>query len=168
MRRQRSRFQFWGLLLSLASLITGMPAAAQLRSPGAGVTLVAILHDSVRVQYQFVPRAWSFAQDDAAPLEVLHVFLQWRLRPGQSVQIQSTLDTEHQTRSLLSPSGFVSIRQLTAASSAFAFQLPSATPAVVLGAESEEAPVGRASFLIGLARPNQADGYTIRIAIAVL
>lgn len=157
-------------LFALILLFFVTPAAAQLRSGGASVGLVATLPDSVSVQHQAVPLAQSFAEGEPGGLEVVHVFLHWRLRPGHSVQVQPLLETEGQAAPLAVASGFLSLQQLNLASYLSSFQPPQGKSARLLGTflNEGEKHTGRASLLIGAGRQAQAERPTVRISIAVL
>lgn len=170
MRKMAHPFPLSALLLFLAVLITPSRASSQIPSGVASVALVAILHDSITVRYQSVPAMQLFTPGQVAPEEVLPIFLNWHVRPGQNVHIQSSRETEGETRSLLSTHGFVNVRQIARATHGFSFQPSSKIQALVPGSPmgSEEEPVGGGHLLIAVPLPTGADPYTIRISMAVL
>lgn len=157
---QRRRMAFWGSLLLLVCVAAGSSAAAQLRSLGASIALVATLPDSVTLRPVSVRLPQSFTRGQSAPFEILAVFLHWQLKPGHSVQVQSTLATTEPARPPASPARFLSMRELALASHILVLLPPSETRPLVLAAitDAEEKPVGRAGLLLILPRPRQADG----------
>lgn len=167
-RKKTNPLKAVATVLILAGLTPAIPVRAQLNSQGASVALVATVPASVTLQHRSVPMPGFFAEGEA-PFEVLQVYLQWRLQPGLNLQIQPTVVTETQTRPLLPASGYVGMKQFTLASFAYSFQPPAGTSGVVLGAvaDSEEKPIGRASFLVAAPRAAERE-QTIHISIAVL
>lgn len=165
-----SRVATLSLLLAVFGLLGVTPVAAQFRSRAASVRLTATLPGSVTVQHQAVPLPQSFREGEAPGFEVVHVFLQWNLPPGMSVQLEPWLEEEREARPLLAISGFVGLRELALASHLSAFQPPRGKSARLLGAftDGQEKPAGRASLLVGATAKDSAQLRTIRVAIAIL
>ncbi len=154
--------------VALTLLMHGVPARAQFNSRSASVTLNATLPESLSVRPQFVDVGQT--SDQTTRFEVLHVFFQWRLRPGQSFQVESNLSTAANTEWSPGRSSFVNLRELAVASSALAFRPAPENQFVLLGAvtEGEERPVGTASIIVRVPKPDPARARTLRLCIAAL
>lgn len=130
--------------------------------------------ESVTVHYQPVPLAPALAEQAGAAVDVYLVSLAWRLRPGQSVQVQPVLEKEDEAQPVLSADGFVSLRRLALESQLLGFRsrtesgAPDASGLLGAVADGEEKPVGQVAFMIGAAAPRSAPSQTVRISIAIL
>lgn len=169
MRVSRSLLLFWRLLFVAVCLIPASVTSAQIKSRGAAVQLVATLPEALTVRYQSLPVAFPLATDDSSPLEILHVFVEWRLRPGQNVQVQPARETGG-TQTFLFPSGFIGLPRTSPPSFLFSFLSPTDDRVVVLDAPfgSTDGQTGGASLLISPGTPLPGDSTTIRLTVAVL
>lgn len=158
------------VLVALIVLTLALPVSAQLKSRSVSVALVARMPESVTVHYQPVPLAPALAEQAGAAVDVYLVSLAWRLRPGQSLQVQPVLEKEDEAQPVLSADGFVSLRRLVLESQLLGFRSRTESGAGLLGAvaDGEEKPVGQAAFIIGAAAPRSAPSQTVRISIAIL
>jgi hypothetical protein len=169
MRSYRCLLLFWHLIFVAVCLIPESIASAQIKSRGTAVQLLATLPEALTVRYQSVPVAFPFAKGDSSPLEILHVFVQWRLRPGQNVEVQLARETGG-TQTLLFPSGFIGLPRTSAPSYTFSFLSPTEDRVVVLDAPFEltGGQTGGASLLISPGPRAPGDPTTIRVTVAVL
>ena len=169
MRGHLSLLLFWRLLFVAVCLIPASVASAQIKSRGTAVQLVATLHEALTIHYQSVPGTLPFATGDSSPFEILHVFVQWRLRPGQNIQVQPARETGG-TQTLLFPSGFLGLPRNLPQSYEFSFLSPTEDRVVVLDAPfgSTDGQTGGASLLISPGPRAPRDPTTIRVTVAVL
>ena len=166
----KNRNQVKRTTLALLALgLLALPASAQLNSRSASVQLIATVPDSVTVRSQAIPFASSFTEGGSAPVELVQVLLQWRLRPGHSVHVQPTVEREERSQHLLRVSGFLTPKELALAAQISAFAPASDNSAVVVGAltSPEEKPVGWASLLVAQSRMGQREAGVLHISIAV-
>jgi len=160
---------FWRLLFVAVCLIPASVASAQIKSRGAAVQLLATLPEALTVHYQSVPVAFPLATGDSSPPEILHVFVQWRLRPGQNVQVQPARETGG-TQTFLFSSGFIGLPRNSSPSYVFSFLSPTEDRVVVLDAPfgSTDGQTGGSSLLITPGSRAPGNFTTIRVTVAVL
>jgi hypothetical protein len=157
-----------GLLVMGAGPGGARSASAQVRSAAASVTLVARLDPSITIQYQSIPILSPYLETQSPPLELLHIVVQWRLRAGQSFQIQSVRGSGEGSASFPLPAGFVSLKQLAESNPQFAFAPSDENRMMVVAAEGllEDEPVGRASLLLLVTPSDQPGNSTLHLRIA--
>ena len=163
-------FRLLGWFVVFSTLAMDAPASAQLPSAKASVGLVAYLPESVTVQYRFFPMAQFFEEEEGSPAEILHVFLGWRLREGQNIQVRAVVESGVRSRRVLSSPGFVSIERLALEPFPSAFQPTAQTGgsllATLVGGEKKS--VGSAGLIVGVDGESETENSTLRITVSVL
>lgn len=167
---QTGFFRFPGWCVLFSALAMGSPAFAQFPSARASVGMVAYLPESVTLQNWVFPMAQFFEDQEGSTAEILHVFIGWRLREGQNIQVRAVVESGDKSRSIFSSPGFVSIERLALEPFPSALQPTAQTGASLLGTlvDAEKKSVGNTGLLVGAGVEGDAENSTIRITVSVL
>ena len=155
------------MLALAASAVTGL---AQVRSSAASVTLVARIEESFSFQHLVVPAGQSFVGDAESAPQALLIGLGWTLCQARDFKIGFRRQRPADATSPASGSSLMSLRQLGLRSQVFSFMPMETSGPPVLGAwgDNEKDPVGQASLLMALPRPEKGEVVTVLISVVIL
>ena len=155
------------MLVLAASAVTGW---AQVRSNAASVTLYARIEESFSLQHLVVPTGQSFVGDSAPAPQALLIGLGWTLRHAREFKVGFRHLRPADATSPASGYSLMSLRQLSVMPQVFSFMPMETSGPPVLGAwgDNEEDPVGQASLLMALPRPDKGEAVTVLISVVIL
>lgn len=157
-------------ILLLILPVWAATGSAQIRSSTASVTLLAHIQESFSIQPVAIPAGQSFNRRVESMPQALQVWLGWTLQQGRDFQIKYKLEGQNDSDSPASDSGLVSLKQRGLMPLVFSF-MPFETygsPVVGVWGNNEEDPMGEATFMLALPKPEKGEALRVRISVVIL